>query len=222
MKNAELDFSSFYAFPVIEGALGLVAFIFFYLGLPPLVASSLSLFSLEFLEGFNHLDGLIDSGDAWMVRGGKEKKLEIMRDKYVGTGALAFLSFTLLITFSTLAYLPPASLAFSSSLASLSYVIEARLGTAPGDGGLGDDFIKAVRKDDKRFALSFIGALIPSAPLIFFRPVSGLIFILAIIILSLFGKLLDRTFGFSNGDVLGANYELSRALVLFLLLLFLH
>ncbi|WP_394325417.1 adenosylcobinamide-GDP ribazoletransferase [Methanobrevibacter arboriphilus] len=40
-------------------------------------------------NGFHHLDGLIDIGDALMVHGTPEKKISVMRDSMIGTGGIA-------------------------------------------------------------------------------------------------------------------------------------
>ncbi|WP_449462898.1 cobyric acid synthase [Tardisphaera miroshnichenkoae] len=223
VKSEGLDFSSFYLYPLIEGGIGLVSAAFFlpWLGLPRLVAAVLSLATAEVIEGFNHLDGLIDAGDAWMARATREpnRMLEIMRDKFTGTGALAFLTFTLAITVASLFYAPSGALAMSSALASFGMLEAALMGTPLNDSGLGDQFLKAVKSRRSMMWLALGLSLVPSLPL-FLQAHSGLVaFLVGVWVFPAVAAYLNRTFGFTNGDVLGAAYEIDRALALVILLI---
>jgi len=199
--------------------------------MPPLVAASISVFALEVLEGFNHADGLMDSADAWMARGSKERKLEVMKDKYTGAAAVATFVMTSLVTVASLAYLPyPLSalgLAYASSTGSLGMSVAAELGRRSGGGGLGDQFLTAVKTGNgpKRWlllALAICMAAIPASPLMMAAPRSVAAFLASIAISACVGACEDRSFGFTNGDVLGANYELDRMLSLVLLVIVLR
>ncbi|WP_338599336.1 adenosylcobinamide-GDP ribazoletransferase [Sulfolobus tengchongensis] len=46
---------------------------------------------IELLRGFNHLDGLLDLGDALMVRGSREKKVKALKDVEIGSGGIGLL-----------------------------------------------------------------------------------------------------------------------------------
>ncbi|MGC8670233.1 MAG: cobyric acid synthase [Thermoprotei archaeon] len=223
VKSEELDFSSFYLYPLIEGGIGLASAAFFlpWLGLPRLVAAALSLATAELVEGFNHLDGLIDAGDAWMARATKDPKrmLEIMRDKFTGTGALAFLTFTLIVTVTSLSYAPSGALAMSSALASFGILEAALVGTPLNDSGLGDQFIKTVKSRRPMMWPALLLTLVPSIPL-FLQAHGGLIaFLVGVLIFPAVAAYFNRAFKFTNGDVLGAAYEIDRALALVILLI---
>lgn len=57
--------------------------------LPVSVAASLALVATLFAAGFHHTDGLLDVGDALMVRSGPERRREVMKDLRVGAGGVA-------------------------------------------------------------------------------------------------------------------------------------
>jgi adenosylcobinamide-GDP ribazoletransferase len=58
---------------------------FYYLGInSPIIVGAVVLFIILYIQGFHHVDGLGDCGDAWMVMGGARKKLDVMKDKYMG------------------------------------------------------------------------------------------------------------------------------------------
>ncbi len=223
VKSEGLDFSSFYLYPLIEGGIGLASAIFFlpWLGLPRLVSAVLSLATAEVIEGFNHLDGLIDAGDAWMVRATRDPKrmLEIMKDKFTGTGALAFLTFTLAITLASLSYAPSAALAMSSALASYGMLEAALIGTPLNDSGLGDEFLKAVKSKRSMMWLALGLALVPCVPLFVQTHIGLMAFFIGILIFPGVAAYFNETFQFTNGDVLGATYEIDRALALIILLI---
>ena len=226
VNSGELDFSSFYLFPIIEGSLGLVSMVYFAkpLGLPSLLAAVLSLGTVELLEGFNHLDGLIDVGDAWMVRARKDPKklLEVMRDKYTGTGLLAFLVFTLMITVASLSYEPSGALAMASAAASVGMLEAARMGTSLNDGGLGDQFLKAVKSRKSSLLLALLLAAVPSIPAFLQTPAGAIAFLISPVVFLVTAAYFNRCFKFTNGDVLGANFEIDRAISLLILLLLMH
>ncbi len=62
-------------------------------------------FSIWF-TGFHHLDGLVDFGDGMMVHGSPEKKIDVMRDKRIGTGGIAYLMMVGLVTFAAIGSAP--------------------------------------------------------------------------------------------------------------------
>ncbi|MDH7556838.1 MAG: adenosylcobinamide-GDP ribazoletransferase, partial [Candidatus Methanosuratincola sp.] len=61
----------------ISGGAGLVLFKF----LDNSLAGWLTLLVLLLLTGFNHIDGVLDLGDALMFRGSSERRLEILHDR---------------------------------------------------------------------------------------------------------------------------------------------
>ena len=72
---------------IIAGCFGWL--LLYGLHLSPLLSAAL-VYSLAIgLTGFHHLDGLVDFGDGLMAHGDPQRKIEIMRDKRIGTGGLA-------------------------------------------------------------------------------------------------------------------------------------
>lgn len=67
--------------------------------LGPTVAAVLAVIFLVVVTGGLHVDGLVDCADALGVRGGRERRLAVMRESTIGTfGALAVVLYALLLT----------------------------------------------------------------------------------------------------------------------------
>lgn len=65
---------------------------------------------VEVFRGFNHLDGLLDFGDALMIKGDRNAKLRALKDVNIGTGGLGFLLIYVSIFLVAIALLPPPNL----------------------------------------------------------------------------------------------------------------
>ncbi|MBC7908147.1 MAG: adenosylcobinamide-GDP ribazoletransferase, partial [Rhodospirillaceae bacterium] len=80
-------------FPLVGGAVGLAAGLVFLAAhavLPPLPAALLAVLVAIVLTGALHEDGLADTADGLGARGGREARLEVMRDSRTGAfGVLA-------------------------------------------------------------------------------------------------------------------------------------
>lgn len=87
--------ASMAAFPVVGAAIGLMGGTVYLIAqkfLPFLPAALLAVTATILITGALHEDGLADLADALGARGGKEKRLEVMRDSRIGTfGALALI-----------------------------------------------------------------------------------------------------------------------------------
>ncbi|QXJ33731.1 adenosylcobinamide-GDP ribazoletransferase [Saccharolobus shibatae] len=46
---------------------------------------------VELLRGFNHLDGLLDLGDALMIKGDRNRKIKALKDVEIGSGGIGLL-----------------------------------------------------------------------------------------------------------------------------------
>ncbi len=81
------------AFPLVGGMVGLAAGLVFLAAhgsLPPLVAAIVAVAAGTVLTGGLHEDGLADAADGLGARGGRERRLEVMRDSRSGAyGVLA-------------------------------------------------------------------------------------------------------------------------------------
>ena len=59
--------------------------------LPPAVAATLALGGVLLAAGFHHADGVLDVGDALMVRGDQTRRRAVLKDARVGIGGLGAL-----------------------------------------------------------------------------------------------------------------------------------
>ena len=92
-KNEHLDRRMFYNLVLVGLILGFVgASLFFILDtfFNGMVGGAISIVLLLYLSGFNHLDGVLDSGDAMMANVSLEKKIAILKDQNTGAGGIGF------------------------------------------------------------------------------------------------------------------------------------
>lgn len=156
-------------YPLVGLVIGLLAVgVHWLAGLvfPPLVTGALALTAWVALTGGLHLDGLADCADGLLYPGAPEKRLEIMKDPRLGAFGGMGLGLALLLKFSALASLTPAtlpSLLLATSLARWCILPAGLLPLAKPGGkvpaapaGMGADFAAGLRK-----ASLFWGGLIP-------------------------------------------------------------
>lgn len=213
-----------FLFPVVGAMLGVIAGLIgtaLFIVLPGGVAGWLLLLTLALVTGLNHLDGLLDLGDALMVRGSKERKLEILHDKHHGIGGFALLFFALVITQSLFLPLKPeifVALVASETLAKTSMVFMGCTGS-PNREGLGSIFIRSAGEHRGRnLILSSAIALVVLAAA--FRSILFIVPFVTVIVFSLvLTKILQRSFGCITGDMLGSQSELARLISLITILL---
>jgi len=213
-------------FPVIGAIIGLVAGVaawLIQLILPQLIAASVGIGLLVLLNGAQHLDGLLDFGDGVMYHGSKRGKLRIMRDPTTGAGGFALGSITVLLTVFSIAAIPPSSIILGLIVAEASAILGMVFATSIGKSahkGMNSIFIERMhRQRTLCLGVSFVIALAITC-LAF-----GIVGLVAVIGASLTAlvmvALANRAFGGLTGDVLGATNEISRTVVLLLLLVFL-
>lgn len=110
----------------------------------PTVAAVLALLALVVLTGALHQDGLADCADAVGVRGGRARRLEVMRDSTIGTfGALALLFWGLLMVAALAAIDRDDALTTLVVVAAggrWAALLHARITTPARDDGLGAGF----------------------------------------------------------------------------------
>lgn len=97
------------AFPLVGLGLGLGAGLVAVLAesvLPPLPAALLAVLALVLATGALHEDGLADLADGLGARGGREKRLEVMRDSRSGAFGVLALIFTVALRAAALSALP--------------------------------------------------------------------------------------------------------------------
>jgi adenosylcobinamide-GDP ribazoletransferase len=197
----------------------LVAFVFNYFNFEASnVVGVVVMFALLYMQGFHHVDGLGDFGDAWMVMGNTRKKLEVMKDVYMGTGGLIFVFLIELISIFSIAY-------FYENLSFIlfaKYIIIgetcSRLGLLssaccgiPSKEGTGRHFVK----NTKEFHL-FIGYVLTLAVSVLMGvpKIGALCSTLAVFFGMFIAWNSNKSFKCVTGDILGATNEITRAIVL--------
>jgi adenosylcobinamide-GDP ribazoletransferase len=209
---------SAWLFPIVGGFIAAIAAaIFDILGyfFSDSISSAFALFALLTLTGFHHLDGLLDFGDGLMRIGSAEGRRSAMSDVNTGVGGFAFGFFVLLITYVALTEttLIFTSLIVAEASAKFSMVLGAFVGKASHEG-MGSVFTRTV--NTKLFLLTlfvyllFLSILpVEKGMIVFVTAVAS-----SLVITAVSSKLFEGT----SGDIFGAINEITRMLVLLLLL----
>jgi adenosylcobinamide-GDP ribazoletransferase len=207
-------------FPAVGLILGLISGLlgqFLSLAVPWSIASAVSLLALLLLTGFQHLDGLLDFGDALLVRGGHAQRRRVMHSPGIGAGAFGLGAMVILITYLALSQSQNLikALVLAESSAKLAMLLTAFFGS-PAWQGMGRDFILVLRREPGILLLGFILYLLIAAPL---AAMKMPFIILGVFVLSLLMARFSKTLiGGLSGDALGATNEITRMLVLVVLL----
>jgi adenosylcobinamide-GDP ribazoletransferase len=178
--------------------------------LGPTLSAVLAVITLVILTGGLHQDGLADVADGLGVRGGRERRLEVMRDSTIGTfGVLALVLWALLLT-AALAALPRdqvlKTLVIAGALSRWSAVVHAFELPPARDEGLGAAF--APRWPALLAASALALATLALEP---GRVVAALgVALLTTVATSLVA---GRVFGGRTGDTLGATIVLTEVVV---------
>ncbi len=220
MEGIEKLMKHIYLFPVVGAVLGII---FSAVGFassvifPPVLASFLTIISIYYFTGFNHIDGLVDIGDGIAAHGPREKKIAAMRDTAVGTGGIVFCTIAILGLFTSLfvifdsMFFPLALLAAEIS-AKQTMVTVAAFGKSI-HKGFGSMTVDNTKKSDFIVGMVFSGAAcylslgIPGISALVFSQASGFLVL----------NTANRHFGGVSGDVVGASNEIGRLAALLLL-----
>lgn len=208
---------------LISGLPGATLLLLAYIGSPG-VAATLALGAVLLASGFHHADGVLDAGDALMVRGTANRRREVLKDTRVGIGGLGALFLVYAPSLAALVALAQHSPAWAA-LALLAAETAARsvmalvmvFGRPATKNSSTVPFVQALKGRQKRnvaLALALLAPLVVALPLGGFAPVT----VLAIPIVALASTRLSRTsFGGITGDLVGAAGETGRAVLLVLL-----
>lgn len=207
---------------LFTGALGALLVLLAFV-LPPSVAAVLALGGVLLVAGFHHADGVLDVGDALMVRGDPARRRAVLKDARVGIGGLG----ALFVVYATAAT-ALAALAGSSPLRAASALLAAEIaarsvmllmltfGRPAEPNSSSVPFVEAL--SGPRRTLGITVALL--APLPFLLP-AGVVAVpgaLCVPLVALLGLAVSgRAFGGINGDTTGATGELSRTVLLVIL-----
>ncbi len=212
-----------FIWPFIGGFIGIIVGTFGWLLLDPLhlypLLSAALIYSLAIsFTGFHHLDGLVDFGDGLMAHGDPQRRIEIMRDKRIGTGGLASLLTVALITFTSISTIPAVYILpalFVSEVAAKVSLVSCATFSKPLDNGTGKYFIESMNW--KLLSITAIFTIILGFIALKYTGIVGIIGgMFAGLIMVLITR---RSFKYANGDILGASNELGRMLSLLVMVI---
>lgn len=193
-----------------------------YVG-PPGVAATLALGAVLLMAGFHHTDGVLDAGDALMVRGNAARRREVLKDARVGAGGLGALFLVYgpaLAALAALAQMSPlqAALALIASEVAARSVMLLMLafGKPAEESSSAVPFVLALR--GWRGAVGVAFALV--VPLAVAAPFGwgALLAALSVPLVALAClRVAASAFGGIGGDVVGAGGEIGRTAVLLVL-----
>lgn len=205
----------FFVPALINGAVASAAYFILFTTSGPLLASAGAVAAILVMSGFNHLDGILDTGDALMFRGDKERRKEILKDHYLGAGGFGSAFIIYLLLFAVLTTFPrntgAAVIIISEVLSKTSYMIGLRIGKPLFQDGLFVDFQKIMASENTAIYVNILVLVIISLIVSWiFLIASALALVLYVFIM---GNL-DRSFGGINGDILGFSGEVARVILL--------
>ena len=224
--NASLEDAArrVYLLPLIGLLAGLpgAALLLLAFAMPPAVAATLALGALLLAAGLHHTDGVMDVGDALMVRGSPTRRREVLKDTRVGVGAVGALFVVYgppLAALAALAEAAPARAAvalLAGEVAARSAMLLLLVFGRPAERGSSSAYFVCSLKEGRRRGAALILALaLPPLVALPFGPVSLLLALAAPAATVLFALVLARrTFGGISGDLAGATGELARAVFL--------
>ena len=209
--------------PVINAFVGLLGVIIVYflkyvLLFPNFLTACLVFAFFILINGCHHLDGLLDFSDAVMFQGTPEKKISVMRDSLIGTGAIASLFLVSIITITCYFTFIGNNLIWILLISEMC----AKLGlttvcatSQPYYNGTGRAFIKYMTIP--KYLLSIVICLVIA---MIINPYLGAFGVLGGILGGgLTSLICKRHMKVATGDVLGASNEIARMFSLLIMLI---
>lgn len=191
-------------------------------GLPPGVAATMALATVLLVAGLHHSDGVLDMGDALMVRGTPERRREVLKDSRVGIGGIGALFVVYAPALAALTAFAGTSPVWAA-LALMAGEVAARsvmllilaFGEPAEEGSSSVVFVRALRGTRRTFGVALaVGATLLLLP--FGLPGVGAG--LAALLLGLGAlRLANTALGGIGGDIIGATGEMGRTVVLVVL-----
>lgn len=214
---------SSYLLPFVGLATGIPAAVLLLTGVfPPGVAAALALAAVLLAAGLHHTDGVLDAGDALMVRGTPARRREVLKDARIGVGGLGALFtvyaptlFALASLASVSAYLAAASLLAAEVAARSAMLLMLVFGSPAVDGSSSAYFVRALKGKRRRVFAVILALALPvlvALPLGWWGIFAALV--CAPVVVGLALRVSEKAFGGISGDVSGATGELTRAVVL--------
>lgn len=193
----------------VIGALGGGFYVLAFAPLPPLPAALLAVLVMVMITGGLHEDGLADSADGLGARGGREKRLEVMRDSRSGTYGVLALIFSVALRVTALAEAPSAwaGLGACMAVAALSRaMIPAFMQVLPPARSDGLGASAGTPHAGIAATAMVLGAVIAALGLAWAAPAAILA---AVIGAALAAWVAKRCFGGFTGDILGAIQQMA-------------
>lgn len=238
-KNIDDMDRNFWLIPIVGAFFGLVAIsvysVFgYYVSLS--VGAVLALLAIQVLNRFLHLDGTIDVGDGLTVAGGREDHIRALKDTLIGAGGMATGLLVVLLTWTEYQTIGVYYFIFfglaTEILARNAQVSAAAFGTA-GSGMAGNSVRSTgtpslVRSSVLSAVLVVVlcGSMSILMNILFGEyatltmwSVAMVSILLSILCGYAMAKVAEKNFGMVNGDVLGATNEISRAVLLFFVII---
>lgn len=193
----------------------------FFAYLTKILASVVTIAFLLILTGLQHIDGLIDIGNALSIRKASVEERKMIAHAWIVTRTGAFIA--IIVSYCTLLLItlikPETtiqSFIVAEASAKLAMVTCAWQGSSP-QQGLGSIFIDSMRKKHGLYLFSLIISMTISALLLGLQGVLAVSF--GIITAGLMIVLSKRVIGGVTGDTFGATNEIVRMIALFALVL---
>jgi adenosylcobinamide-GDP ribazoletransferase len=183
----------------------------------PLLAAGVAIAVLFLITGANHFDGLLDLGDGLMAQGDRERRIQALTDRQTGTGGIALGTGVTLIAFAALAGSPAiwAAVIAAEVCAKFSMAFLTAYG-APFREGM-HSFLYGEAKPWYPAAAALLCLPLLLLPLPPIRLAgAAIVMVITPLVLLILAR---RIFGGVNGDVVGASSEITRALVLAMLII---
>ncbi len=190
--------------------------------MPSGVAATLALGAVLLAAGLHHTDGVMDLGDALMVRGSRERRREVLKDTRVGVGAIVALFLVYAPTLAALAALADASppgaaiLLITGEVAARSAMLLVLVFGRPAEESSSSlYFVRPLKTGWRRVVAIMLALTLPPLVTLPLGPVVLLVALVVPAAMALFAlALANRAFGGISGDVAGATGELARAVLL--------
>ncbi|MEM0139415.1 MAG: adenosylcobinamide-GDP ribazoletransferase [Ferroplasma sp.] len=207
-------------FTAIGTVLGIISGLAYYLAAPysHLIASASALSILIVLYGFNHFDSVLDFGDSLMVRG-YEKKQQVIKDKYTGSGGVGMFFILYLLSFSFLAFFNPVEgllIIVSGEIVSKYITLLSMKNAHSFNNGIGSLFMEKANKSKNAVYLNAVFFIIP----VLFNIYNIVIIIIVLILMLLIRNWISRVYHGINGDIIGSIGEISRLMFYILSFIF--
>ena len=213
-----------YLLPLVGLLTGLpgAALLLLAFAVPSGVAATLALGAVLLAAGLHHTDGVMDVGDALMVRGSPGRRREVLKDARTGAGAAGALFVVYGPPLAALAAFAEAS-PVGAAAALLAGEVAARsamllllvFGRPAAEGSSSAYFVRALKEERRRTAALILALALPPLVALSLGPPALLIALTTLAATVLFAlALASRVFGGISGDVAGATGELARAVLL--------